>query len=626
MKDLNFISPFKKLCITIGNLPTAYIESMSYYEGLTFLVNYLANNVIPAVNNNSEVVQELQTKYVELKNYVDNYFDNLDVQEEINNKLDEMADNGYFNSIFLEYLPYVTPEMFGAKGDGTTDDTSSIEEAIDYATTNNVPLHFKNVTYAITSLLIDNPIIIEGNNCILKSYSATESYVIKLENSGITKSIIKDLKIDGNSQNLIGLYVYTYNYQDCYSIIENIEVYNCQQHGIYITGNSGLTSIRELKLIKCIEHHNLNGIYADSMSDSYIINNTAFENMQHGIYLKQTGSIKISDSKCFMNGKETNDTLPLERIPASAFAITADATPITGKNYYTRSGNGNWQTPYTFTLFTGSSFTPGTDYYEYSGLYQLHGHGIYLQQCDSVVLSNIEVQANAGDGINCYQCYNISMVNILGHINGYMWDNSYNPITYANAGLQTYYYGVYLDTCNFINIEGNFFNQNTGVLGYIQRSSVYTKGGNNITLNLSARVLTENVEFKNITLSTFNCKVNGNPINIPINLSNITLNADYSIIENNWNGSWLYVKDNVLYFNLVINNNNGFTVSGTPTTIGSFSLVKPILFNRVCGACGTNYADNFDGQAVLEINKNGSMLLSTTTAGKYATFSGSYIF
>ena len=104
MKDLKFISPFKKLCITIGNLPTAYIESMSYYEGLTFLVNYLANNVIPAVNNNSEVVKELQDQFVILKNYVDNYFENLDVQEEINNKLDEMADNGELTDIIAQYL------------------------------------------------------------------------------------------------------------------------------------------------------------------------------------------------------------------------------------------------------------------------------------------------------------------------------------------------------------------------------------------------------------------------------------------------------------------------------------------------------------------------------------------
>ena len=48
-----------KLCITIGNLPTAYIESMSYYEAITYLVNYIENNLKPAI-------EELQAKVNEL--------------------------------------------------------------------------------------------------------------------------------------------------------------------------------------------------------------------------------------------------------------------------------------------------------------------------------------------------------------------------------------------------------------------------------------------------------------------------------------------------------------------------------------------------------------------------------
>ncbi len=102
--EINYVSPFKKFCITIGNLPTAYLESMSYYEGLTYLVNYLSNNVIPALNHNGEVVEELQEQFTILKNYVDNYFDNLDVQEEINTKLDEMAESGQLTDIIAQYL------------------------------------------------------------------------------------------------------------------------------------------------------------------------------------------------------------------------------------------------------------------------------------------------------------------------------------------------------------------------------------------------------------------------------------------------------------------------------------------------------------------------------------------
>lgn len=121
-----YVSPFKRLCITIGNLPTAYLESMSYYEGLTYLVNYLSNNVIPAVNNNGEAVEELQSKFVELQHYVDTYFDNLDVQTEIDNKLDEMASEGQLATIILDYL-----QMSGLMMYDTLADMKATDHVID---------------------------------------------------------------------------------------------------------------------------------------------------------------------------------------------------------------------------------------------------------------------------------------------------------------------------------------------------------------------------------------------------------------------------------------------------------------------------------------------------------------
>ena len=87
-------APFKRFCMSIGAIPTSYKDSLDYYETVLYLIKYLEETVIPVVNNNGEAVSELQRLYIELKNYVDNYFTNLDVQEEINNKLDEMATNG----------------------------------------------------------------------------------------------------------------------------------------------------------------------------------------------------------------------------------------------------------------------------------------------------------------------------------------------------------------------------------------------------------------------------------------------------------------------------------------------------------------------------------------------------
>ena len=97
-------APFKHFCMSIGAIPTSYKDSLDYYETLLYLIKYLEETVIPVVNNNGEAVSELQRLYIELKNFVENYFANLDVQEEINNKLDEMADDGTLQEIIAEYL------------------------------------------------------------------------------------------------------------------------------------------------------------------------------------------------------------------------------------------------------------------------------------------------------------------------------------------------------------------------------------------------------------------------------------------------------------------------------------------------------------------------------------------
>ena len=68
------------------SIPLAFDESMSYYETLCGVLDLLKNTV-DVVNNNAELMEILE-------NYVKTYFDNLDVQDEINKKLDEMAQDG----------------------------------------------------------------------------------------------------------------------------------------------------------------------------------------------------------------------------------------------------------------------------------------------------------------------------------------------------------------------------------------------------------------------------------------------------------------------------------------------------------------------------------------------------
>lgn len=102
--EVNSLRPFTQFCLSIGAIPSSYKTALTYEEQLLWLCDFLENTVIPTVNQNGLAVSELQELYEELGNYVDNYFTNLDVQEEINKKLDEMATNGDLDNIFQPYL------------------------------------------------------------------------------------------------------------------------------------------------------------------------------------------------------------------------------------------------------------------------------------------------------------------------------------------------------------------------------------------------------------------------------------------------------------------------------------------------------------------------------------------
>lgn len=97
MIELEKLPKFIHHCMTIGEIPTSYKYSLTYEEQLMWFCKFLQDQVIPVVNNNSEAVQELQT-------FVENYFNNLDVQEEVNNKLEEMLESGQLEELITQYL------------------------------------------------------------------------------------------------------------------------------------------------------------------------------------------------------------------------------------------------------------------------------------------------------------------------------------------------------------------------------------------------------------------------------------------------------------------------------------------------------------------------------------------
>lgn len=110
MENLNIIKPksvqgiINKFCFTIGMIPTSYKLSLTYEEQILAIGQYLEETVYPAINNNAEALAELQGLFADLRKYVDTYFDDLDIQTEINNKIESMLEDNTFPQIILNYV------------------------------------------------------------------------------------------------------------------------------------------------------------------------------------------------------------------------------------------------------------------------------------------------------------------------------------------------------------------------------------------------------------------------------------------------------------------------------------------------------------------------------------------
>ena len=163
MGNYKTLQPFRYWCQKV--LPLAYDDSLSYYELLCKVVDYL-NKTMEDVDTLHGDVTNLHKAYEELQGYVNNYFSSLDVQEEINNKLDEMYKDGRFDVLLNLFIPYVTPEMYGAKGDGETDDTNSLLTAFNNDKKLPVILRGK---YKVSTLNIRDTINFYGGTIISES-------------------------------------------------------------------------------------------------------------------------------------------------------------------------------------------------------------------------------------------------------------------------------------------------------------------------------------------------------------------------------------------------------------------------------------------------------------------------
>lgn len=105
------ITPFRYWCQQ--TLPLTFDDSLSYMELLSRVIKHL-NDAVADVATAEQDIINLHNAFVQLQSYVNDYFQNLNVQTEVDHKIDEMVENGTFDQLLD---PIVGSQIAGVVAD-----------------------------------------------------------------------------------------------------------------------------------------------------------------------------------------------------------------------------------------------------------------------------------------------------------------------------------------------------------------------------------------------------------------------------------------------------------------------------------------------------------------------------
>lgn len=305
--NFNTLTPFKWFILENFPFIEADFDALTEWQ-LFCKIGKEINKIINSQNTVGNEMEILSQAFIDLQNYVNNYFENLDVQDEINNKLNEMAESGILQEIIASYLNskaifgfdnvasmkeatnlingsyaqtygfyskndggnalykirnitnedvvdnmFILPmenenlvaellvddlyiEQVGAKGDGVNDDTSILQDAIDYCINKKITLKSRGgKTFLITSSLnFNNKIDMDFNNSTITTNSAINMLVFNYLSGNEYQGFLKNIVIDMNNVANIGIY----GIRIIKKLISGITIKNISNTGYQIdTGN-----------------------------------------------------------------------------------------------------------------------------------------------------------------------------------------------------------------------------------------------------------------------------------------------------------------------------------------------------------------------------------------------------
>ncbi|MGE6894483.1 glycosyl hydrolase family 28-related protein [Priestia flexa] len=248
--------------------------------------------------------------------------------------LEERATNSEGNLTKLtEKTSWISVKEFGAKGDGITDDTLAIQNAVDFCINNNISeLFFPKGTYYVTGSLEHKGILFRGERPYIPllawdytNPSSTldnyQTYKNQCRGSIITTDRNISIFIDGLKAIEIGLFgnrrtsnskgVDSYNGYD-EIVLEKVWIVGFSSHGVSAPGG-----VINGNITKCyIAQNGKNGIFIDQQLNGYkgetnrlyIVDNDIVRNESHGIFGNIKGRHIAVNHNTFEHNGEPSDT------------------------------------------------------------------------------------------------------------------------------------------------------------------------------------------------------------------------------------------------------------------------------------------------------------------------------